>query len=187
MNYRVPKPRLMTFIAAALFLAACQVQGTAGAAAIEGENAVAVQELGEIEIIERWLECDDCLDGELEAVVQLGDDVLPILLEYLDVGPREETLKLLDASLQQSYAELSEYAEKKKDRTLIPRQSQEEYVTFFKDNIFSQYQTRSAIAIQQIDNKDAIEKARELLEEALAITERDDLRAKLILSLEQLK
>ncbi|NIS80632.1 MAG: hypothetical protein GTO14_10595 [Anaerolineales bacterium] len=186
MNRKVAFLPLLSIVVA-LLVTACQSQDLALAAPIEGEKVAAQQELDEVETIERWLECEDCLDGELEAVVKLGPEALPILLRFLEVGPREETLKLVETSLRQSYAELAEYGKVKEDRRLIPRQSQEQFVVFFTENFFSQYQTRAAIAIKQIGDEEAIEKARQLLEAALEVTEREDLRAKLILSLEQLK
>lgn len=145
------------------------------------------QVLQDSEVVERYLNCEDCLDGELEAVLEVGDRASPILLEFLASGPSPETLRSTEKGLNETYAQMAEYAKIQEDRTLQPRQSQDEFVRTFLDNLNAQYQTRSVRAIVLIGDEVAIEKTRVLLEEQLARTERDDLRAMLLLALGELK
>lgn len=145
------------------------------------------QVLQDSEVVERYLNCEDCLDGELEAVLELGDKASPILLEFLASGPSPETLRSTEKGLNETYAQMAEYAKIQEDRTLRPRQSQDEFVRTFLDNLIAQYQTRTVRAIVLIGDEVAIEKTRVLLEEQLARTEREDLRAMLLLALGELK
>ncbi len=145
------------------------------------------QVLEDSEVVERYLNCEDCLDGELEAVLELGEKASPILLEFLASGPSPETLRSTEKGLNETYAQMAEYAKIQEDRTLRPRQSQDEFVRTFLDNLNAQYQTRSVRAIVLIGDEAAIEKTRVLLEEQLARTERDDLRSMLLLALGELK
>jgi hypothetical protein len=139
------------------------------------------------EVVERYLNCEDCLDGELEAVLELGDRASPILLEFLASGPSPETLRSTEKGLNETYAQMAEYAKIQEDRTLQPRQSQDEFVRTFLDNLNAQYQTRSVRAIVLIGDEVAIEKTRGILEKQLARTEREDLRAMLLLAFGELK
>ena len=143
--------------------------------------------LEDSEVVERYLNCEDCLDGEFEAVLELGEKASPILLEFLASGPSPETLRSTETGLNETYAQMAEYAKIQEDRTLRPRQSQDEFVRTFLDNLNAQYQSRSVRAIVLIGDEAAIEKTRVLLEEQLARTERDDLRSMLLLALGELK
>ena len=145
------------------------------------------QVLQDSEVVERYLNCEDCLDGELEAVLELGDKASPILLEFLASGPSSETLRSTEKGLNETYAQMAEYAKIQEDRTLRPRQSQDEFVRTFLDNLIAQYQTRTVRAIVLIGDEVAIEKTRGILEKQLARTEREDLRAMLLLALGELK
>lgn len=145
------------------------------------------QVLQDSEVVERYLNCEDCLDGELEAVLELGDKASPILLEFLASGPSPETLRSTETGLNETYAQMAEYAKIQEDRTLRPRQSQDEFVRTFLDNLIAQYQTRTVRAIVLIGDEVAIEKTRGILEKQLARTEREDLRAMLLLALGELK
>ena len=143
--------------------------------------------LDDHEKVERYLNCEDCLDGELDAVLELGDRANPILIDNLVSGPSPETLQSVERGLRESYNQMAEYAKIQEDRTLRPRQSQDEFVRTFLDNLAAQYQTRSVNAIALIGDEATIEKARSLLEEQLARTEREDLRAMLLIALGELK
>jgi hypothetical protein len=145
------------------------------------------QVLQDSEVVERYLNCEDCLDGELEAVLEVGDRASPILLEFLASGPSPETLRSTEKGLNETYAQMAEYAKIQEDRTLQPRQSQDEFVRTFLDNLNAQYQTRSVRAIVLIGDEVAIEKTRSILEKQLARTEREDLRAMLLLAFGELK
>jgi hypothetical protein len=143
--------------------------------------------LDDHEKVERFLNCEDCLDGELDAVLELGDRANPILIDYLVSGPSPETLQSVERGLRESYSQMAEYAKIQEDRTLQPRQSQEAFVSNFLENLVAQYQTRSVRAIVLIGDEEAVEKASSVLEEQLARTKREDLRTLLQQSLRDLK
>lgn len=147
----------------------------------------ATRVLADDEIIERYLNCEDCLDGELDAVVELGEKASPLLFESLVSGPSPDTLRSVESGLRESYNQMVEYAKIQNDRTLQPRQSQDEFVRTFLENLVIQYQTRSVRAIALIGDEETVEKSRGLLEIQLARTEREDLRAMLLLAFGELK
>jgi hypothetical protein len=88
--------------------------------------------------VRRWLLCEECSEGELDAVVALGDRVTGVLAEALKGPPR-------------SYREnVRRQAEAMYDRITGARLSQQQYVGHFVDNYVATYQSRSVVALQRI-------------------------------------
>src|SRR6266508_5946820 len=60
-------------------------------------------------VIQVWLECDECTGGELQAVVTLGPKAVPILASMLQKGPAKERLDAQRKHLLKRYGSLRDY------------------------------------------------------------------------------
>jgi hypothetical protein len=126
---------------------------TATAAALTPEEAAAARRT-----IERWLECDECLDGELDAVLRLGPIAVPTLVATLRDGLSPATRASLELDLRARHAELAARA---KGRPPLAVE------TFVREQLAIQqarYQVRSAQALARIGGPDA----KRALDDALA-------------------
>lgn len=128
-----------------------------------------------------WLECEECTDGELEAVVKLGKIAMPSLIASLREGPSPASRELLHRHLITSYKKLKEY-EKTHPEAKVPI-GEEEYMKTYMDNYIALYQARAAIALAAIGGKDAAK----AMEEALKTPIRDDVKAVVKESIKRLK
>ena len=126
-----------------------------------------------------WLECEECTDGELEAVVALGEVAVPSLAASLQEGPAPASLELVRRQLIANYAALTEYA--KTHREAATPLSEEEYVETYLGNYVALCRIRSAMGLAEIGGPEA----RAALEEALRADYRDDVQAAVKESLEQ--
>ena len=59
--------------------------------------------------VRAFLACDECTNGELQAVVKLGASAAPILTRTLRNGPTKERLEAHRQFLLKRYAALKEY------------------------------------------------------------------------------
>lgn len=92
----------------------------------------------EQETVRRWLLCEECNEGEQEAVVALGDRVADPLAEALR-GPPGEGVE-----------NVRRQAELMSARLASPATNRARYVNRFVDNYVATYQTRAAIALGSI-------------------------------------
>jgi HEAT repeat protein len=113
-------------------------------------------------IIVAWLECDECSEGELAAVVKLGQAAVPSLAASLRDGPSPARREQLRRHLEESHARL-------KDRS---RTSAAVYVPRYTENLVALYRVRAARALSAIGGP----VARQALEDALGQPYRDDVR-----------
>jgi hypothetical protein len=127
-----------------------------------------------------WLECEECTDGELEAVVTLGKVAVPSLVASLQKGPAPASLELVRRQLAANYKAIVEYA-RTHPEAKIPM-SEETYVKTYLDNYIALYRIRSAESLAEIGGPEA----KRALEEALAANYRDDVRTVVKESLEKL-
>lgn len=118
-----------------------------------------------------YLECEECEEGELEAVVKLGQAAVPTLAATLRGGPGVANRELLRRQLQDTYKKLKEY-EKTHPNSKVS-QSEEEYVKTYSENYVALYQSRAATALAAIGGPDA----RKALEEASGLPLRADVKA----------
>src|SRR6266516_1719793 len=56
-----------------------------------------------------WLECEECHEGELEAIVKLGTRAVPNLVEVLRAGPSQERQDAMRRHLIATYQRLNAY------------------------------------------------------------------------------
>jgi hypothetical protein len=109
-----------------------------------------------------WLECDECSEGELEAVVKLGQAAAPTLAASLRDGPSPARREQLRRHLEESHARL-------KDRS---RTSAAVYVQRHTENLEGLYRVRAARALSLIGGP----AARQALETAQRQPYRDDVK-----------
>lgn len=95
-----------------------------------------------------WLECEECTEGQLEAVERLGAAAIPTLGAVLREGPSPAKLEALRRSLQRSYRQLRDY-ERTHPNAKVPM-GEEEYVNTFLDNYAALHRIRAARALAKI-------------------------------------
>jgi hypothetical protein len=110
-----------------------------------------------------YFECEDCLDGERDALIRLGPVIVPSLAASLRGGPPPASRETLRAHLVDTYAELRTYSLTHPDNA--SDWSEEQYVRYFAENYVVQYQTRAARALAAIGGPEA----RAALRQALAL------------------
>ena len=109
-----------------------------------------------------WLDCEECSDGELSAVVKLGEAAVPSLAASLRDGLAPARREQLRRHLEESYTRLP-------DRS---RASVDVYVQRYTDNLMALHQVRAATALSIIRGP----AARRALEDAQAGAYRDDVK-----------
>jgi len=100
---------------------------------------------GEKEIVRRWLLCEECNEGELEAVVPLGDRVTGVLRDALLQGPSATHRKHILRQARERFDRLP-------SPTLVTAAS---YVNHYDSNYIANYQAHAAIALGRIGTADA--------------------------------
>ena len=125
-------------------------------------------------VIVAWLECEECGDGELTAVVKLGEAAVPSLVATLRDGPSPASREQHRRHLVATYADLKRFAAGRPDRKLIA--SEDEYVRMFADNYVALYRVRSAVALGAIGGGQAAA----ALDDAQRAGYRDDVTAAVI-------
>jgi hypothetical protein len=121
-----------------------------------------------------WLECEECEEGQLEAVKKLGTNAVPTLGATLERGPSAASRERVRRHLEDSYGKIAEYVKKNPEEKL--EVSEDEYVKIYLENYAANYKVRSAQALAAIGG----EQARKLLEAAAATkSSRGDVQAAL--------
>jgi hypothetical protein len=115
-----------------------------------------------------WLECEECTEGQLEAVVKLGAAAVPSLAASLREGPSQASREVYRRNLAATYRELKDYERTHPEAHVT--MSEEEYVRTYMENYVALHQTRSATALGAIGGPEA----RRALEEASRAQFRDD-------------
>ena len=124
-----------------------------------------------------WFECEECREGQLEAVVKLGEKAVPTLIATLRNGPPPANREALRRSLSSTYQQLIAHSEKN-PQAKVPM-SEQEYIDLYIENYVARYQSRSGKALAAIGGADA----KRALEEALKAPIRDDVREAILDSL----
>lgn len=117
-----------------------------------------------------WFECEECVDNELEVVLEYQELVKPMLVSVLDQGAAPATRSLYQHQLEQRYDELVEYGERHPGSK--PSLPKDEFVALYLGNLDAQYRTRAATALGSIGGKTSIK----ALEMALDRVDRDDVK-----------
>ena len=120
--------------------------------------------------IVNYMECEECDDGELQAVVKLGALAIPTLAASLREGPSPSQIEMLRRNLIRTYRELKAYELTHPD-AVVPG-TEEQYVKTYLSNYVALYQVRAATALGKIGGPEA----RRALQEASVAPVRDDVR-----------
>jgi hypothetical protein len=107
-----------------------------------------------------WLECEECVDGELDAVVALGPSAVPTLAATLREGPSPAARTRAEIELRQRHAELTEAARLHGDPLPIDADG---LVAQQLENAVARYQVRSAEALAEIGGPVAEQALRDAL------------------------
>jgi len=128
-----------------------------------------------------WFECEECEEGQLEAVAKYGERVVPSLRAALLEGASPATEELLRRDLAARYDELRRYSESHPNAKVAS--SKEEFVAMYVGNLHAQYRTRAAQALSRIGGPSAVR----ALEEGLARADRSDVRGSIEAALKTAK
>jgi hypothetical protein len=144
---------LSAFIVLLLFdFMAPQGMTTAYATAAES-----IQSLSDAQKVMRtvlsWLECEECISGELKAVIRLYNIAVPPLSIALREGPSQSSLEIYRRELMASYTKMAIYHDSKTKRQLamLP----DEYTALHLRNYVRLYQVRALTALSMIGGKTA--------------------------------
>lgn len=92
----------------------------------------------------RWMECEECDEGERQAVVAMGGAAVQTLAGYLNQGPPAERVAALEQALRGSYA-------RRADTTI----SEVQWVARYRANYEAKYRIRAAEALGAIGGAEA--------------------------------
>lgn len=117
-----------------------------------------------------WLECEECVNNELEVVVEYGELLQPMLVSVLNQGAAPATRSLYRHQLEQRHDELVEYGSRHPgSKPTLPK---DEFVALYLGNLDAQYRTRAAEALGSIGGEASVK----ALQQALDSTDRDDVK-----------
>lgn len=128
-----------------------------------------------------WLECEECEEGQLEAVVKYGEPLKPLLISALDQGASPASIELYRRALAQRHDELVAYSQDNPEAA--PTLPKDEFVALYLGNYNALYRTRAAEALAEIGGQDAID----ALNRAAASAQREDVAAHIRALLEEAK
>lgn len=145
---------------------ACRAGEFDDAAGDERDPADAVAELTEDEAqqarfdLRAWFECEECDDGQLDAVVALGSAATPTLAATLRHGPAPERLASVERHLADSYSRLVAYSIRHPEAA--PEMTEVEYVATYAENFVALYKVRAAVALGAIAGRAAADSLTEI-------------------------
>jgi hypothetical protein len=120
--------------------------------------------------IVRWLECEECTEGQLDAVVKLGELAVATLTATLLEGPSPVRVDEHRQYLRDLYRQKVQYA--RTHPRAAPKLSEAEHTALYTENLLARYRSRSAIALQRIGGPAAAE----ALQKAVKLQLRKDTR-----------
>jgi hypothetical protein len=121
-----------------------------------------------------WLECEECTNGELAALVKFGEKAVPTLGAALARGPSAATLEEVRMHLEDTYRNLVEYARTHSEVKV--GLSEEAYVKLYLENFQAKYAVRAAQGLAALGGP----AARKYLDAAAKRTWRKDVNAAIL-------
>lgn len=112
--------------------------------------------------IDRWLTCDECIDGERAAVLAMGQEAVPALKAAL-VGPSDARREVMKAKFADSYSV-----------SPIAGLSQSAYVDSLHSNYVATYQKRAATALGDIGGSEAVAALQQAVQDSASRSYRTD-------------
>lgn len=145
-----------------LALLGCKEQRTP---AVSGRPAASAMSLAarESSAVLSFLECIECVDGELMAVEAMGDSALPLLGQLLIDGPPADRADRLRSHLDSQYLLLRDDLAQSGESEETP--DRDAYLKVALDNNQATYRSRAAFALGRLRSADA----RRLLDSALRL------------------
>jgi hypothetical protein len=134
-----------------------------------------------VEALTTWFECEECQSGELAAVANYGQPVVPSLVAVVNGGLSPATRENLRRELEVRYDELAARRQTTPNARL--GSSKEQFTALYLSNRDAQYRARAAQALAAIGGK----QARGALEAALRGPQRDDVQEVIRRSLSAMK
>jgi hypothetical protein len=132
-------------------------------------------------VIARWLQCQECVDGELDALVRLGTALAePSLAATLLRGPSPAALAIREHELRARYPQLVEFARGHPHASV--GMDLEQYVETYLANFVALQRTRSAQGLAALGGPGAVT----ALRKAQGLELRPDFRAAVDEALDQL-
>jgi len=126
--------------------------------------------------IVQWLECEECVAGELDAVKALDSVAVPPLRAALEVGPSPASIEEERYALKQNFHSMV-------DSGFTPIGDADDLADRYLSNYRAKYRIRAAIALGEIGGKEA----QSALQEASQIDDhRDDVTRAIAESLNKL-
>ena len=104
-------------------------------------------------VIEKWLSCEECSNGELQALVQIGQPAVGPLATALRNGPPQTLRDERRRQLSAKYRASVEYARTHPDSP-VPM-SEDQYIRRHMDNLVLLYQIRAATGLGFVGGPDA--------------------------------
>jgi hypothetical protein len=104
-------------------------------------------------VIETWLECVECQNGELQAVVKLGQAAVPALARAVVDGPSAAKQQSYEAYLRRVFADLKK-REQTRPKSAVPY-TEAEFIKRDMDKLVNLYRVRAARALGEIGGGDA--------------------------------
>lgn len=147
--------RLLWIVSRNTFIrwASIALVGWAAACASDGADSRA--------LVIAWMECEECEDAQRDSVLALGRQIVPILTEFLLMGPPQVRTDSLEAHLSQQYATLAAYA---LTHSNVSLPSERDYVGAYVSGYRMKYRMRSALLLGLLGGVEA----RQALDSALA-------------------
>jgi hypothetical protein len=105
-------------------------------------------------IIVLWLQCQECVAGELQAVVHLGKVAVPTLAIIVQDGPSPAKLQEVRQQLSENYDSTQQYLANRPQPEQI-LMSREQYVAHSVLNLINLYKVRAALALGRIGGPEA--------------------------------
>lgn len=179
-------PIRAALLAASLAIAGCAApagpisEGTAGPREFGTPRPTATPPTEPVDIVLSWIECEDECAAALQAVVQLGPDATPLLVQIVTEGPPAARVEAMQDHLRITYEELAAYGETHPEAAL--RLGEAEYLGLYLDNYAALYRIRSAQALVAIGDPQATS----ALQVALRSSERQDVREAILEALREL-
>ena len=95
-----------------------------------------------------WLECEECIAGELKEVIRWQEIAVPPLSKALREGPSPSSLEIYRRELMVSYTRMANYHGSQANRLLA--MTRDEYIALHLKNYLRLYQIRAYTALSKI-------------------------------------
>ena len=115
-----------------------------------------------------WLECEECEEGQLEQVLEYGEQLTPLLIGSLQAGAAPASAELYRRALEKRHDEMVAYSADHPNAA--PTLPKDEFVALYLGNHDALVRTRAAQALGEIGGPAAVT----ALEKAAGRDQRDD-------------